>query len=60
MSRVDRPALKCDRCKFVTEDTALMMRFMKLENPHMSGSEKWDLCVGCASTFRKFMEGDPA
>ena len=52
MSRVDRPALKCDKCGRVTEDQTEMMRFCKLTHHHMSGAEDWDFCPECWATFR--------
>jgi hypothetical protein len=57
MSRVDKPALKCDRCGTITEDLAEMSKFQTVEHHHMSGTEKWDLCPLCWLDFRSFITG---
>lgn len=55
MSRVDRPALKCDRCGIVTEDLSEMGRFQKLTHYHVSGSDVWDLCPPCWSAYLEWV-----
>lgn len=57
MSRVDRPALKCDRCGTITEDIPEMGRFSGVQHSHMSGTDKWDLCPDCWQAFVKFIGG---
>lgn len=56
MSRVDKPALKCDRCGYVTEDLSEMGRFMKLYHDHMGGTANWDLCPPCKAEFHLFLD----
>jgi hypothetical protein len=55
MSRVDKPALKCDRCGVVTENLQVMGSFKKITYSHMSGREEWDLCSQCWLFFQLFM-----
>lgn len=55
MSRIDVPTLKCDRCGLTTQDTSEMIKFSKLEQPHMSGRDTWDLCPTCSEDFRVFL-----
>lgn len=55
MSRVDKPTLRCDRCKVETQDLAEMGRFQKLTHSHMSGQNEWDLCPECWVAFGGFL-----
>jgi hypothetical protein len=57
--RIDIPTLKCDRCGFTTQDLPEMARFIKVEQPHASGTETWDLCFDCRVAFGKFIAGEP-
>jgi hypothetical protein len=53
--RVDKPTLRCDRCKVETQDLAEMGRFNKLAHDHMSGRDEWDLCPPCWGDFHDFL-----
>lgn len=64
MTRVDRPALKCDRvsCGIVTEDLREMGGYQRIQLDHMSGRDSWDLCPKCYGDFKEFIQnrGDDA
>jgi uncharacterized protein with PIN domain len=53
--RVDKPTLRCDRCKTETQDLAKMGRFQRLTHPHLSGTDEWDLCPNCWAKFWDFL-----
>ena len=55
MSRVDKPTLKCDRCREETEDLMYMGKYKRLDHYHMTGKECWDLCPECWAKFITFM-----
>ena len=55
MSRIDKPTMECDRCKWRTQDLPEMGKFYRLTHGHMSGEKSWDLCPRCLADFIVFM-----
>jgi hypothetical protein len=60
VSRVDKPELRCDRCKITTLDTAEMGKFARLSHSNMGGTIDWDLCPECWSDFTLEFMGNEA
>lgn len=53
--------LECDRCAATAETPTPggptgMEGWYKLEHPHLNGTDRFDLCPGCAIRFLQFMD----